>query len=92
MTLAGQVGLGTRIAAGSSPLTPLLTGAVLVGGIYNLDYDTAIVVTNDIDKRRAGGIPKHCFLLARRPAEADGTGRDAPGRGRGHPPAGPGGR
>ena len=67
MTLAGQVGLGTRIAAGSSPLTPLLTGAVLVGGIYNLDYDTAIVVTNDIDKRRAGGIPKHCFLLAAGP-------------------------
>ena len=67
MTLAGHVGLGTRIAAGSSPLTPLLTGAVLVGGIYNLDYDTAIVVTNDIDKRRAGGIPKHCFLLAAGP-------------------------
>lgn len=67
MTVAGQIGLGSKIAAGSSPLTPLLTGAVLVGGIYNLDYDSAIVVTNDIDKRRAGGIPKHGFLLAAGP-------------------------
>ncbi|WP_432854849.1 ATP-binding protein [Amycolatopsis sp. CA-161197] len=67
MTVAGQVGLASKIAASSSPLTPLLTDAVLVGGIYNLDYDSAIVVTNDIDKRRAGGIPKNCFLLAAGP-------------------------
>lgn len=67
MTLSGQIGLGSKIAAGSSPLTPLLDQAVLVGGIYNLDYDSAIVVTNDIDKRRAGGIPKHSFLLAAGP-------------------------
>jgi DNA helicase HerA-like ATPase len=67
MTLAGQIGLGSKIAAGSSPLTPLLASAVLVGGIYNLDYDSAIVVTNDIDKRRAGGVPKNGFLLAAGP-------------------------
>ncbi|GLY79736.1 ATP-binding protein [Actinoallomurus iriomotensis] len=67
MTLTGQIGLGSQIAAGSSPLTPLLTNAVLVGGIYNLDYESAVVVTNDIDKRRAGGIPKNGFLLAAGP-------------------------
>ena len=62
-------GLGSKIAAGSSPLTPLLKDAVLLGGIYNLDYDSAIVVTNDIDKRRAGGVPKHGFLLAAGPQD-----------------------
>ena len=67
MTSPAEIGLATTIAAGSSPLTPLLSGAVLVGGIYNLDYSTAIVVTNDMDKRRAGGIPKHSFLLAAGP-------------------------
>ncbi|BBB40376.1 ATP-binding protein [Mycobacteroides abscessus] len=67
-----QPGLGSTIAASSSPLTPLLANAVLVGGIYNLDYSKAVVITNDTDKRRAGGIPKNCFLLAagpRRPME-----------------------
>lgn len=69
MSLTGQIGLGSKIAVGSSPLTPLLSNAVLLGGIYNLDYNSAIVVTNDIDKRRAGGVPKHGFLLAAGPQQ-----------------------
>lgn len=68
MTIASApAGLGSKIAAGTSPLAPLLKDAVLLGGIYNLDYDAAVVVTNDIDKRRAGGVPKHGFLLAAGP-------------------------
>lgn len=66
---SATAGLGSKIAAGTSPLAPLLKDAVLLGGIYNLDYDAAIVVTNDIDKRRAGGVPKHGFLLAAGPQD-----------------------
>jgi len=35
-----------------------------VGGIYQIDYDRALVLTNDRWKAAAGGIPQHCFLLA----------------------------
>lgn len=38
--------------------------ALPVGGIYRLDYDRALVITNDLWKQRAGGVPQHCFLLA----------------------------
>lgn len=68
-TTSVAAGLGSKIAAGSSPLTPLLKDAVLLGGIYNLDYDSAVVITNDIDKRRAGGVPRHGFLLAAGPQD-----------------------
>jgi len=53
------------------PSAPLLskvlldpTTAIEVGGIYRLDYERALVITNDLWKRRAGGVPQHCFLLA----------------------------
>jgi len=35
-----------------------------VGGIYQIDYDRALVLTNDRWKTAAGGIPQHCFLIA----------------------------
>lgn len=69
MTTSVASGLGSKIAAASSPLAPLLKDAVLLGGIYNLDYDQAIVITNDIDKRRAGGVPRHGFLIAAGPQD-----------------------
>src|SRR5690606_9182026 len=37
---------------------------VRVGGIYYLDYNRALVITNDKWRLEAGGIPQHCFLLA----------------------------
>jgi Helicase HerA, central domain len=43
-----------------------------VGGIYQLDYDRALVLTNDRWKIAAGGIPQHCFLLATA-KQVDGT-------------------
>lgn len=52
------------------PSAPLLTKTLLaedvfqVGGIYRLDYDRALVITNDLWKQQAGGIAQHCFLLA----------------------------
>jgi len=46
-----------------------------VGGIYQLDYDRALVLTNDRWKIAAGGVPQHCFLLATA-KRVDGTDTD----------------
>jgi Helicase HerA, central domain len=35
-----------------------------VGWIYSIDYDQALVITNDISKYRVNGIPHNCFLVA----------------------------
>ena len=35
-----------------------------VGWTYSIDYDTALVMTNDIWKAQVLGIPHNCFLLA----------------------------
>ncbi|MFG1925613.1 ATP-binding protein [Cryptosporangium sp. NPDC048952] len=42
----------------------LLSGAKQVGGIYHLDFQDALVSTDDRWKVDAGGIPQHAFLLA----------------------------
>jgi hypothetical protein len=47
------------------PLTALINSAcVPVGGIYRLDYDAAVVLTDDFKKHEAGGVPRGGFLLA----------------------------
>lgn len=56
--------IGRRIVAEGSVLQRLLDQTVLVGGIYNMGYDECLVLTNDLWKKQAGGIPQHCFLLA----------------------------
>ena len=45
-------------------LMDLLANVELVGGIYNMGFEECLILTNDIWKSNAGGIPKHCFLLA----------------------------
>ncbi|HZR50343.1 MAG TPA: DUF87 domain-containing protein [Streptosporangiaceae bacterium] len=44
--------------------TQLLAGAKQVGGVYQLDFQNALVSTDDKWKVEAGGIPLHSFLLA----------------------------
>src|ERR1700759_320558 len=44
--------------------TRLLAGARQVGGIYQLDYQNALISTDDKWKADAGGIPLHSFLIA----------------------------
>ena len=44
--------------------TSLLAGARQVGGIYQLDFQYALISTDDKWKADAGGIPLHSFLLA----------------------------
>lgn len=47
------------------PLTALINkGCLPVGGIYRLDYDSAVVLTDDFKKHEAGGVPRGGFLLA----------------------------
>ncbi|MFQ6396641.1 ATP-binding protein [Nocardia sp. KC 131] len=47
------------------PLTALINrGCLPVGGIFRLDYDSAVVLTDDFKKREAGGVPRGGFLLA----------------------------
>lgn len=60
-TLSGIAGFA---AAGADPLTALLAGAQRIGGVYQLDYDRATVITDDFVKRKVGGVPRHGFLLA----------------------------
>lgn len=44
--------------------TRLLAGAKQVGGVFQLDFQNALVSTDDKWKADAGGIPLHSFLLA----------------------------
>lgn len=42
-----------------------------VGELWRLDYEKAVVMVHDFHRRRVGGIPNQCFLLATR-MRADG--------------------
>lgn len=44
--------------------TRLLAGARQVGGIYQLDFQNALISTDDKWKADVGGIPLHSFLIA----------------------------
>lgn len=46
------------------PLAQLIQEDQFIGWTFRLDYETAIVLTNDLWKSRAKGIPHNCFLLA----------------------------
>ena len=45
-------------------LVQLIQPDQFVGWTYRIDYETAIVLTNDLWKSRARGVPHNCFLLA----------------------------
>ncbi|MEU5183056.1 ATP-binding protein [Streptomyces longwoodensis] len=60
--IAAQVQNSTELR---KPLTALINqGCKPVGGIFRLDYDSAIVLTDDFKKHEAGGVPRGGFLLA----------------------------
>jgi hypothetical protein len=70
--VATNMGLGSQIITHELMVQRLLSNAHLVGGIYNMGFSEALILTNDLWKRHAGGIPQHCFLLATalRPGQA----------------------
>lgn len=62
MGIAEAVQTSTQLR---KPLTALVNkGCVPVGGIFRLDYDSAVVLTDDFKKHEAGGVPRGGFLLA----------------------------
>ena len=46
------------------PLLQLVQSENFAGWIYSLDYDSALLLTNDLWKANALGIPHNCFLVA----------------------------
>jgi hypothetical protein len=62
--MAQNSSLGGRIVAQDLVIQRLLSHATIVGGIYTMGYDECLVLTNDLWKKQAGGVPQHCFLLA----------------------------
>ena len=46
------------------PLAQIIQTENFVGWTYSIDYDKALVMTNDLWKSRASGIPHNCFLVA----------------------------
>ncbi len=49
----------------ATPLAALVNdGCHAIGGIFRLDYNSAVVLTDDFRKKQAGGVPHGGFLLA----------------------------
>lgn len=53
-----------KIAEGSDKLVSLIQTENYVGRIYSIDYENALVLTNDAWKVRVGGVPQNAFLIA----------------------------
>lgn len=45
-------------------LAALAADESFIGWTYSIDYDTALVMTNDAWKHSVGGVPQNCFLVA----------------------------
>jgi hypothetical protein len=56
--------LGSAAVAAASSLRALLRQATYIGGIYDLGFQEASVISNDEWVRQANGVPQHCFLIA----------------------------
>lgn len=62
--MAQDTSLGSQILAKELRIQHLLAQASIVGGVFTMGYDECMVLTNDLWKAQAGGVPQHCFLLA----------------------------
>lgn len=52
------------IALDDQEIKPVIDGSTVIGGVYYMNYDECVIVSNDRWKDDAGGVPRHCFLLA----------------------------
>jgi hypothetical protein len=59
-----MAGLGGQVVAQEMRVQRLLTHTRIIGGIFTMGFDECLILTNDLWKRQAQGIPQHCFLLA----------------------------
>lgn len=53
-----------KIAEGSDKLVSLIQTENYVGRIYSIDYENALVLTNDAWKEMVDGVPQNAFLIA----------------------------
>lgn len=56
--------IGSSLAAEDAEIGDIVSSSELIGGVYQMDYDTCTVLSNDRWKDDAGGVPRHSFLLA----------------------------
>jgi hypothetical protein len=54
-----------------NPLSALIQEGQFIGWTCQLDYEQAVVLTSDLWKARARGVPHNCFLLAAGPDRLD---------------------
>ena len=59
-----QRSIGQQIISRDLRVQKLLEDTALIGGIYTMGFEDCFVLTNDLWKRNAGGVPQHCFLVA----------------------------
>lgn len=62
MSIAASI--SNQLAVNTPLASKINSGCKPVGGIFRLDYSSAIVLTDDFRKSEAGGVPQGCFLLA----------------------------
>ncbi|MHB1414676.1 MAG: ATP-binding protein [Chloroflexota bacterium] len=48
----------------NDPLVKLVQRENFLGWVYGIDYDTALVMSNDLWKENSLGVPHNCFLVA----------------------------
>jgi DNA helicase HerA-like ATPase len=51
-------------ALGTDPLARLADPSAFIGWVYGIDYESALVLTNDLWKDDARGVPQNAFLTA----------------------------
>ena len=53
-----------KLFQSGDPLVQLAQKENFMGWVYGIDYENALVMTNDLWKARVNGIPHNCFLVA----------------------------
>jgi hypothetical protein len=53
-----------REAVAADPLAQLASSDAFIGWIFSIDYESALVMTNDLWKDEVGGVPLNAFLTA----------------------------
>lgn len=56
--------VGGNLALDDQEIKPIIDDSELIGGVYDMNYDTCTIVSHDYWKNNAGGVSRHCFLLA----------------------------
>jgi hypothetical protein len=56
--------LVNKVAFDSDQLVSLIQAENYVGRIYSIDYENALVLTNDAWKQKVNGVPQNAFLIA----------------------------